>query len=178
MSRTPTTLAITRYRCSAAAIACSESRADVVRSAATRAALLTERALVEFGEVGVVGSQLRISRGVDARALVQDDVPARGAVVGVAVQLDAHHAQVEPQPHEAVERPLEGIAPVDGPAAGLGLGQLPVAQEEGRHEEDGDQYVQQQPLRGQQPGEHVPTLTVARPWPDVLRSYPPATRRT
>src|SRR4051812_46876400 len=153
--RTPTTFAITRYRCSAAAIACSESRADVVRSAAM-GALLTERALVELGEVGVVGGQLRISRRVDARALVEDDVPAGRALVGVAVQLDADHAQVEPQPHEAVERPLHGVAPVDRATAGLGLGQLPVAQEERGHEEDGDQYVQQQPLRGQQPGEHAP----------------------
>src|SRR4051812_6053744 len=139
ISSTPTTLAITRYRCSAAAIACSESRADVVRSAATGVALLSERPFVEFGEVGVVGGQLRISRRVDASALVEDDVPPRRSVVRVAVQLDTDHAQVEPQSHEPVERPLQGIAPVDRPAAGLGLGQLPVAQEEGGHEQDGDQ---------------------------------------
>src|SRR5690349_6863288 len=77
ISRTPTTFAITRYRCSAAAIACSESRADVVRSAAMGAAPLAERALVEFGEVGVVGGQLRVSSRVDAGTLVEDDVPSR-----------------------------------------------------------------------------------------------------
>src|SRR5689334_23457460 len=98
MSRTPTTFAITRYRCRAAAIACSESRA-VVRSAAM-GALLAQRALVQFGEVGVVGGQFGVSRGVDAGALVEDDVPPGSAIVRVAVQLDPHHAQVEPQPHE------------------------------------------------------------------------------
>ena len=44
--------------------------------------------LVELGEVGVVGGQLGVSGRVDARALVEDDVAARRAVVGVAVQLD------------------------------------------------------------------------------------------
>src|SRR3954454_4435336 len=177
ISRTPTTFAMTRYRWSAAAIACSESRADAVRSAAMGAAPLAERALVEFGEVGVVGGQLRVSRRVDARALVQDDVRTRRPLVGVAVQLDPDHAQVEPQPHEAVERPLQGVAPVHRSAAGLGLGQLLVAEEEGGHEEHGDQDVQEQPLGGQQPGEHdldsnrrAPTSGRAR---SVLPAAPP-----
>src|SRR3954452_19521729 len=125
ISRTAMTFAITRYRWSAAAIACSESRADAVRSAATGAAPLAERTLVEFGEVGVVGGQLGVSRRVDARALVQDDVRTRRPLVGVAVQLDPYHAQLDPQPYEAVERQLQGVASVHLSAAGLGLGQLP-----------------------------------------------------
>src|SRR3954469_727161 len=155
ISRTPTTFAMTRYRWSAAAIACSESRADAVRSAAMGAAPLAERALVEFGEVGVVGGQLGVSRRVDARALVQDYVPSRCAVVGVAMQLDADHAQVEPQAHEAVQRPLQRVAPVDGAPAGFGLGELPVPEEEGGHEEHRHQQVQEQPLGGEQPGVHA-----------------------
>src|SRR5688500_18798768 len=73
ISRTPTTLAMTRYRCSAAAIACSESRAGAVRSAAIAGAPLPQCAFVELGEVGVVGGQLGVSRRVDAWALVEDD---------------------------------------------------------------------------------------------------------
>ena len=85
----------------------------------------------------------------------------------------AEHPEVEPQAHEPVERPLQRVAPVDRAAAGLGLGQLPVAEEEGGHEQRRDEQVQQHPLRGQQPGEHAPDSNrPARPAGDPVT--PPA----
>src|SRR4051794_35379414 len=129
------------------------SREAVVGSAAMLGPLL-QRPLVELGEVGVVGGQLRVAGGVDARPLVEDQVGARLVLVGVAVELLAAHAHVEPQAHEPVQRPLQRVAPVHRAAAGLGLGQLPVPQEEGGHEQSGHHQVQEHPLGGQQPGEH------------------------
>src|SRR3954454_22668347 len=100
ISRTPTTLGMTRSRCSATAMPCSEPLSTMrevpVRSAAMSAAPLSQCAFVQFGEVGVVGGQLRGGRGFDPRALVQDDVGARLVRVGVAVELQPDHAQVEP----------------------------------------------------------------------------------
>src|SRR3712207_7991598 len=101
MSRTPTIQAITRYRVRAAGTSrptrrarARGSRKAVVGSAAMLGPLL-QRPLVQLGQVGVVGGQLGVAGGVDARPLVEDQVGARLVLVGIATDLVEAHLHVE-----------------------------------------------------------------------------------
>src|SRR3712207_6461618 len=90
MSRTPTIQAITRYRVRAVGTsrptrrARARGRREAVVGSAAMLGPLLQRPLVELGEVGVVGGQLRVTRGVDAQPLVEDQVGTRLVRVGVA----------------------------------------------------------------------------------------------
>src|SRR3954464_5824601 len=132
MSSTPTIQAMTRYRRRAAGTPCPTRRASArgrgLRYSVCSAAMVAspaQRLGVQLREVGVVGGQFGVSGRVDAGPLVQDQVAARLVLVRVAPQLVPDHADVEEQPHEPVQRPLQGVTPVHGATAGLGLGQLP-----------------------------------------------------
>src|SRR3712207_6706235 len=109
MSRTPTIQAITRYRVSAAGTSRPTRRAsargsrDAVVGSAAMLGPLPQRPLVELGEVGVVGGQLGVPGGVDARPLVEDQVAARLVLVRIAADLVEAHLHVEAEAHERSE---------------------------------------------------------------------------
>src|SRR3954447_12324620 len=173
-SITPTTYAITRYRPRAACTLCGTAAGAWVEGSAATVHPLPQGLRVQLGEVGVVGGQFRIAGGVDPRTLVEDDRGA-GFVLGrVPPQLVANHPQIEAQAHEAVERPLQGVAPVDRTAACLGLAQLPVAQEEGRDEQRRDQQVHQHPAPGQEASVHSADCS-RRAWSCAAVPDPPRT---